>query len=233
MHKISKYKWNIFELIQHDERVLKSVAAKQSSSDELSREISRCGPIESPTKVFVLLGKTQLRTVGFWLCLVGRWRLFSALSIPFSSDVSLGEVSWSAALARSLAASMNLSVLSFASNPMVFSKPSIKSYTNKAEMSSNPPEPDARGNRPSLSTTTAWSSHCSDIREQLGNPQSIQKNRVRSRSGTNAQGFRARAQPEKCVGYFKLHATSAVFREADPEIVGYQSLFVWSTLIYR
>jgi len=58
---------------------------------------------------------------------------------------------------------------------MVFSKPSIKSYTNKAEMSSNPPEPDARGNRPSLSTATAWSSHCSDIREQLGNPQSIQK----------------------------------------------------------
>ena len=85
--------------------------------------------------------RDQLRTVGFWLCLTGRWRLLSALSIPFSREVSLGEGSWSAALARSLAASMNLSVLSFASNAMALKGSSIKSYTYGTEMSSNQPKP--------------------------------------------------------------------------------------------
>ena len=80
----------------------------------------------------------QPRAVVFCSCLTGLWRLFSALSIPFSSDVSFGDVSCIAALARSLAASMNLSVLSFASNAMIFARSSLKSYSRKWRMSSNP-----------------------------------------------------------------------------------------------
>ena len=80
----------------------------------------------------------QPRTVVFWLCLTGRCRLFRAFSIPFSRDVSLGEVSCIAALARSLAASINLSVLSFASKAMVIQLFSIKSYTHNTTVSANP-----------------------------------------------------------------------------------------------
>ena len=80
----------------------------------------------------------QPRTVLFWSCLTGRWRLFRAFSIPFSREVSLGAVSCIAALARSLAASINLSVLSFASNAMVFEQSSIKSYTHNSKVSANP-----------------------------------------------------------------------------------------------
>ena len=45
-------------------------------------------------------------------------------------------------------------------------------------------------------------------------------------SGINRTGVTTNAQPEKSRGYLILHATSAVFRDADPEIVGFQSLFV-------